>query len=443
MSAARPPDVPLPAPFRTGRAGLEVDGVLLRDLAGRFGTPLYVTSARRIRENAGRFAAAFRAEWPRYELLYALKANPNPGIVRLLAAAGCGADCSSPAEIRLAREAGVPRERTLYTAAYPSSSELAAALAGRVTINLDDPALLPALLREGRPERLSFRINPGRTSSGPEGLKFAGHGAKFGVPLSRAIEGFRAARRAGLERFGLHTMPGSNVLDPEHFAFVGRFLGSAYRRIEREAGIRLEFLDAGGGFGVPYRPGERPLDIARVARRFAEGLRAGLGRPLPPGEAPTVCHEPGRFLVADSTVLLTRVTHVKEGRPLLVGVDAGMQTLLRPALYQAYHPLHALGPRRGTAVRANLVGPVCENTDVLARDRWVVRPNVGDLFAVGNAGAYGFSMSSQYNTRPRPGELLVDGGRSVVLREPESFDDLVARVPAEVRGPIGGSPGGT
>jgi diaminopimelate decarboxylase len=151
-----------------------------------------------------------------------------------------------------------------------------------------------------------------------------------------------------------------------------------------------------------------------------------------------LCNEPGRYLVADSTVLLTRVTHVKEGRPLLVGVDAGMQTLLRPALYQAVHPVHPVGGSGGPIRTMNLVGPVCENTDVLARDRRLGTPKVGDLYAIGNAGAYGFSMSSQYNTRPRPAELLVTNGRAIVIRSAESFDDLVRHV--RVPDHLGGAP---
>ncbi len=435
MSARRPPEVELPPPFRVGAGRLELEGRPLEALADEYGTPIYVASERRIRENAARFQEAFRAHWPNYRLLYALKANPNPVIVGLLRSAGCGADCSSPAEIRIARDAGIPPTETLYTAAYPSAAELASALAARVTINLDDPALLPRLIELGRPERLSFRINPGRTASGPEGLRFAGHGAKFGVPLSAAIKGFQAARRAGLDRFGLHTMPGSNVLAPEHFGFVGRFLGQAYRRVEREAGIRLEFLDGGGGFGVPYRPGEKPLDLDRVARLFAEGLRQGL-RARAGETLPEVNHEPGRYLVADSTVLLTRVTHIKRTSPWLVGVDAGMHTLLRPALYQAHHPVHPVRANGARRRWMNLVGPVCENTDVLAAHRWLPEPSVGEVYAVANAGAYGFSMSSQYNTRPRPGELLVTPRGAELIRTPETFDDLVAHVrrPAEGAG---------
>lgn len=417
-------ELPLPAPFSRGAGEIAIEGRALSQLAERQGTPVYVTSERRIRDNARRVLRAFRPAWSPYRLLYALKANPNPAIVRILRSEGCGADCSSPAEIRIARVAGIGRSECLYTGAYPSDADLRVAIDAEVPVNLDDPALLPRLLSIGRPPALSFRINPGPTSSGREGLHFAGRSAKFGVSLSRAIDGLREARRAGLSALGIHTMPGSNVLDPEHFYRVGRFLGRSVRRVRSEAGISLDFLDAGGGLGVPYRPTERPLDPSRAARRLTEGLRESVelnGRPI------TLMNEPGRFLVADSTVLLTRVTHVKTGPTPKVGVDAGMHTLLRPALYGAYHPIYPVVSRPGPARRVEVVGPVCENTDVLARGRRMPIPRVGDLLAIGNVGAYGFSMSSQYNTRPRPAELLVGPGGVHTIRGAETLDDLTAR----------------
>jgi len=428
-------DPPLPMPFERRSGELTLEGLPLREIADTHGTPVYVSSEARIRSNARRVLEAFRGTWPDYRLLYALKANPNPAIVRILRSEGAGADCSSPAEIRIAREAGVAASDCLYTGAYPSDSDLSFALRSGVPINLDDPAMLPRLLALGRPVALSFRVNPGRTSSGPEGLKFAGRTAKFGVPLASALRGLAEARREGVRRFGLHTMPGSNVLDPDHFERVGRFLGRAIRSVRRSSGIDLEFVDAGGGFGVPYRPGEAPLDIGRVAVRLTEGIRGGLG-PGAAGPLPRLCNEPGRYLLADSTVLLTRVTHIKAGRVPFVGVDAGMHTLLRPALYQAYHPIQTLGPPGTARATVTVVGPVCENTDVLALRRSLPRLAVGDVIAITNAGAYGFSMSSQYNTRPRPAELLVRDGQAHVIRAPEGFEEIVARtrIPAHLAG---------
>ncbi|EQD38688.1 diaminopimelate decarboxylase, partial [mine drainage metagenome] len=312
---------PLPAPFEFRDGTLWVDGRPVHDLAAQYGTPLYVTAESRLRENARSVASAFRAAWPRFQLLYAVKANTNPAILRVLADEGCGADCSTPAEIRMALEAGVPREGILYTGAYPRDDELAAAIDARVAINLDDPALLPRLLAHGTPPALSFRVNPGETEAGPEGLRFAGHDAKFGAPLDPVVDGLTAASAAGVPRLGLHTMPGSNILNPAHFGRVGRFLATAVERIRAETGRELAFLDMGGGLGVPYRPGETTLDVREVAERVTAALRAA----YPEGGAPppTLLAEPGRYLVCDSTILVTRVSHVKAHRVPFVGVDAG------------------------------------------------------------------------------------------------------------------------
>ncbi len=268
-----PPAQPLPGPFRFGPNGLEHGGRPVEEIAERYGTPVYLTSERRLRENARRVRRTFEASWPGYRLLYAVKANANPALVRVLREEGCGADCSSPAEIEIARRAGVPSAETLYTAAFPSDAELSYAARAGVAVNLDDPDLLPRLLRFGPPPLLSFRLDPNTTASGPEGLRFSGPGSKFGVDLPRALKGYRAARRAGLRDFGVHTMPGSNVLDPTHFERVGRYLGRAARRIAAETRGPLAFADAGGGFGVPYRPGESPLDLDRVANGLTGALR--------------------------------------------------------------------------------------------------------------------------------------------------------------------------
>jgi diaminopimelate decarboxylase len=423
----------LPPPFGSQRSDLELEGVPLASLAEKFGTPLYVTSEQRIRERARSVLAAFRARWPDYRLLYAVKANNNPRIVRILREEGCGADCSSPAEIRIARGAGVPADRILYTAAYPSDGELRTAVESGVDINLDDPGLLDRLLALGRPPALSFRINPGPTASGREGLRFAGRAAKFGTPLSKVLDGYRRARAAGIERLGVHTMPGSNVLGSGHFDHLGRFLGKATRTIERTVGTELGFVDGGGGFGVAYRPGEQTLTADRIAASLCNGLVTGLGA----GNQPALWSEPGRYLVCDSTVLLARVSHVKQGFRRIVGLDAGMQTLLRPALYGAYHEIYPVGPRRGPVQRVDLTGPICENTDMFARGRRLPRLEVGDLVAIGQAGAYGFAMSSQYNTRPRPAEVLVAKGRALLIRRREAFEDLVRGVPSRFLPAVG------
>ena len=419
----------LPAPYEFTPAGIRVEGLLLSDLAERFGTPLYVTSGTRIRENVHRLRSALIRRWPSSQLLYAIKANSNPAILRILQELGCGADCSSPAEIALARSAGFPRPRTLYTAAYPTDPELAGAIAAGVAVNLDHPGLLPRLLEFGRPPVLSFRLNPGQSAAGPEGLRFAGRDSKFGSSLADVRRGLESARRAGVPDWGIHTMPGSNILAADHFGRVGAFLGRAVRGLERVMGRPPIFVDAGGGLGVPYRPTERELDLEAAVSGLVLGLRSA-----PSPDSFQLWMEPGRYLVADSTVLLARVSDMKPGRPAFVGTDAGMQTLLRPALYGAYHAIYPAGPARpGTRRRVTVTGPICENTDLLGRDRRLPPLEIGDLLAVATVGAYGYSMSSPYNNRPRPAEVLVEDGRARLIRERETVDDLLRLVPESER----------
>jgi len=404
---------------------LTIGGVRATDLAGRHGTPLYVLSEDRIRANYRRLAGGFRRRYAQSRVHYAVKANTNLAVLSILRQEGAGADASCPAEIELARRAGFPSDEILYTGAYPTRAELDYALDAGVAINLDSGSRLAQVGERDPKPVLSFRVNPG-DGKGKHGLVFAGRDAKFGLPPDAVLEAFRAARALGFERFGIHMMAGSCVLDPTYFPEItGRLLEVA-GRVAAEVGIRFEFVDIGGGFGVPYEPSEEVLDIDRVAAEVAAAMvdgcdRHGLGRPR-------LLLEPGRYLVADAGVLLTEVQGVKPGATVFVGVDAGMNTLLRPALYDAYHPVVVANRLRDPpGPPVTIVGPVCENTDVLARDRELPPVREGDLLAVLNAGAYGFSMSSQYNSRPRAAEVLVHDGTAEVVREREGFADLVSR----------------
>ncbi len=402
---------------------LGIGGVPALDLARRYGTPLYVIDEDRIRSNYRRLAGAFRRGYRDTAVHYAVKANTSLAVLSILRQEGAGADCAAPAEIEIALRVGFRPAEILYTAAFPSPAELDFARRAGVVVNLDSDGPLEALAREGRPPVLSFRVNPG-AGRGKHGLIFAGPNAKFGLLPPRALEAFRAARSLGFERFGIHMMAGSCVLDPEYFRELTASLVEFAGEVRRSVGIGFEFVDIGGGFGVPYEPEEAALDVDRVAEEvtaaFRDGCtREGLGRPR-------LVLEPGRYLVGDAGVLLTTVHGRKDGDTALVGVDAGMHTLLRPALYGAYHPMLSAGAlREAAAAPVHVVGPICENTDVLARNRALPPVAVGDVLAVLNAGAYGFAMSSQYNGRPRPAEVLVHCGEHELIREREGIDDLL------------------
>jgi diaminopimelate decarboxylase len=404
---------------------LHIGGVSSIELADRYGTPLYVIDEDRIRANYRRIQGAFRRRYANTRVHYAVKANTNLAVLAILRQEGAGADCSCPAEIDFARRAGFPSGDILYTGAYPSREEIAFACDAGVMINLDSDARLDEIAERDPRPILSFRVNPG-PGKGKHGLVFSGPDAKFGLPPDRIVEAFQKAQAEGFERFGIHMMTGSCVLDPAYFPEATARLLEIAGTIAAKVGISFEFVDIGGGFGVPYEPTELPLPIDRVATdtvaAFEEGCDTySLGRPR-------FILEPGRYLVCDAGVLLTRVQVVKHGRTTFVGVDAGMNTLLRPALYDAYHPVVAANRLRDAADGpVMVVGPVCENTDVLARDRPLPAMREGDVLAILNAGAYGFAMSSQYNNRPRAAEVLVHSRTHEVVREREGFADLTQR----------------
>jgi diaminopimelate decarboxylase len=254
---------------------------------------------------------------------------------------------------------------------------------------------------------------------------FAGKDVKFGISEEVAKKAYAKAKRLGAKRFGIHMMAGSSVLDDAYFGQVTQRLLRIGRNIARSAKIEFEFVNIGGGFGVPYKPGEKDLDIERVAKDVTDRFKKEFEDASNP---PYLYAEPGRYIVCDSTVLLARVHHIKFADKKFVGIDAGMNTLLRPALYGAYHQMYVvnkLNERRKEIV--HIVGQICENTDFLAKDRMMPVIEEGDVIAILNAGAYGYSMSSNYNTRPRAAEVLIHKGEDFLIREREDITDILDR----------------
>lgn len=385
-----------------------------RRLAERFGTPTYAYSAKILR---GRCRAMVRA-FPGTQIRYAMKANANPTLLRRIRAEGLGVDAVSRYEVRLARELGFNRREILYSGNNPDDAELDAVHRAGVMLNLD---ALSALARYGAKfpnSHVSLRLNLEVGAGHHPHVVTAGPDSKFGLSVDDLPEAEAIARRHGLRITGLHQHIGSGVFELELFLRAMEPLMQLLPRFPS-----LEFVDVGGGFGVPYRDDERAIDLehwgqqirARIGRAVAD-----LGRPL------RLAIEPGRYIVCEAGVLVTRVTNVKRTQDrCFVGVDSGMHHLIRPALYQSYHPLVTWPRRGGTSERCFFVGPICESGDVLAEDRLTVAPEEGDLAVVGNAGAYGYAMSSHYNLRPRPAEVLVDGDDMRRIRARERYRDLV------------------
>lgn len=412
-------------PLENRDGQLFIDGVAARTLAEKFGTPLYVISERRIREKYQRIHQALSRNYRKIRIFYAAKANSNLALLKILEEEGANVDAVSPGEVLMALTSGFTPERILFTGTSVRNDELKFLVDSDVTVNVDSLSQLERLLKNAVPKILSVRVNPEVGAGHHDHCVTAGENSKFGLWEADAVKAYAIAKKAGVERFGIHMHIGSGILDVEPFvAALGKLLRIA-QRVHEQLGLEFEFVDMGGGIGVPYKPEDKPLDLSvfseKVLSLFKTKIREyGLGEPM-------FCVEPGRFLVADACVLLTAVNTVKiTPHRKFVGVDAGFNTLVRPAMYGSYHPILVANKLDATEQeKVDVAGPICESGDLLAKDRLLPKIEEGDLLAVLNAGAYGFSMSSQYNARPRAAEVLVKNGSFRLVREREQLDDLM------------------
>lgn len=413
-------------PLENRNGELYIDGVSAVELAARFDTPLYVISEQRIRDNYNRLRSVLTRNYAQTRIYYAAKANSNLSVLEILGSEGAYIDAVSPGEVSLALKVGFPSERIMFTGTSVRNDELQFLTESNITINVDSVSQLNRLLKITVPSLLSMRINPEVGAGHHSHVITAGKNSKFGVWETNAIEAYATAKKAGVERFGIHMHVGSGVLDVKPFVLALEKLLSIAKRVREQVGVEFEFIDVGGGLGVPYRPEDNALDLTQffdtVLTLFKHRINEyRLG-------APFFCVEPGRYIVCDAAVLLTKVNTVKT-TPFkkFVGVDAGFNTLIRPTMYGSYHPIvvaNKLGYAEEEAV--DVVGPICESGDALARDRRLPKIAEGYLLAVLNAGAYGFAMSSQYNARPRAAEVIVKDGKYALVRERESFEGLLA-----------------
>jgi diaminopimelate decarboxylase len=400
---------------------LHLEGVPLSEAAARHGTPLFAYSRAAVEAAFDAYDEAFSGV--PHRVCYALKANASGGLLRLLAAKGAGADIVSGGELRAALRAGFPPERVVFAGVGKTDAEIAVALEeGIDEFNAESETeirrIAAAASARGTTARVALRVNPDIDPGSHPYISTGLRQNKFGVDISLAPDILGRVRTLpGVAIVGVQSHIGSQVADLDALAEAAREL-AALSRVLLDQGFPLETVDIGGGLGVDYEgtgaPGPRDL-AARVLPDLA-----GLGL--------TLLLEPGRSIVASAGVLLTRVIDVKDNGPKrFVIVDAAMNDLLRPALYQAHHRIEVVASRadRGRWT-ADIVGPVCETGDFLARDRRLEAVSPGDLLAVLDVGAYGFSMSSNYNLRPRAAEVLVEGAASRLIRRRETFEDLVA-----------------
>ena len=403
---------------------LTIGGVDSVELIEQYGSPLYVTNEERLRANFRRYSDAF----PNADLYYAAKANANFTILRIMADEGAGADVFSDGELYMALLAGIPKEKVLFNGNSKSDGELLMAVKTGVRVSLDSLDELRTLStiakNEGAVVDISFRVNPDVSPDTHPKISTGLRTSKFGVPHDEVVRAYKEALDLpGVNPVGIHCHIGSQILDITPFAEAMTQMMDLVEQVTR-LGAELEFVDVGSGLGIPYEKGievPTPQDLADlILPIFNERCKAE-------GISPKLVLEPGRYVAADSTVLLTTVNTMKEAAKKFVGVDAGFNLMIRPAMYDSYQ--HVVVANKADAPVKDIysiAGPICETGDILAHDRELPTIEKGDIIAVLDAGAYGFSMSSQYNGRVRCAEVLVNDGDVDVIRKRETYDDLLA-----------------
>lgn len=399
-----------------------IEGIDLQALANREGTPLYVYSTDAIRSRVTALQVAL--EGLDAGICYAVKANSNGAVLRLLGTMGAGADIVSGGELQRALRAGIPANRIVFSGVGKSAGEIEMALAAGVArFNLESRAeldLLQALAsKRGEVARASVRINPDVDAMTHAKISTGKSENKFGVSTEEARKWFdKQARWSAVRMDGLHMHIGSQILSIEPIRQALQRMATLWRKLET-AGHSIASIDVGGGLGVRYREGERAIG----AQAYVAEIRTALA-----GFKDRILLEPGRWLLAEAGILLSRVLLEKHGeaRRFLV-LDAAMNDLLRPSLYDAWHDIVRVGDAEVlTQVVYDVVGPVCETGDTFAVGRTMPQCHAGDLVAILGAGAYGASMASSYNSRPLPAEVLVDGDRYAVVRRRQSFGEMIA-----------------
>lgn len=398
----------------------------LQTLTEKYETPFYLYDEKAIRENIRRFTKAFSI-FPGFKEHFAVKACPNPYILKILQSEGCGADCSSLPELILAENAGIKEEDVMFTSnETPAKEYIYANLKGNI-INLDDITHIPFLEKTlgFLPEILSFRYNPGPLKEG-NAIIGKPEEAKYGLTEEQIFEAYKICKEKGVKRFGLHTMVASNELNPDYFVETATLLFNLAAKVKEKVGITFEFVNLGGGLGIPYKPGDKAVDYDYIARGIKDAYDAIV---VPAGLDPLKIYwECGRPITGPYGWLVTRAIHEKHIYRDYIGVDASMADLMRPGMYGAYHEVTVSGKENAPKNKVyDVVGSLCENCDKFAVQRPLPEIQIGDLLIIHDAGAHGRAMGFNYNAKLRCGELLLRQDGSVVeIRRRETIDDYFA-----------------
>lgn len=404
----------------------------VQEIVKKYGTPLYITSERIIRDRFNEINIVFKSVLDDYNIHYAVKANANLSILKILDSEGAYFDCTSQGEIFSCLRAGIPSNKLLYTGNMFTNDDFKFAIDNDVIINLDSLSQLNRVNHlykdlNKKKNLISFRYNPEFGAGHHIHDITAGKEVKFGILDNHIVKAYQEAKDSGFHQYGIHIHIGSGINNVMNYQKAIEKYLSIIDKISQEVSIEFEFVDFGGGFGIPYRPSEEPFNFDMyeelVLRPFISLVENGnIGEP-------TIKIEPGRFLTAESTILLTQVNTIKDnGYKMFAGVDAGFNTLIRPVLYGSYHHIiPCFKAENGRGMKYDIVGPICESGDILGKEREFSGLKEGDFLAILDTGAYGYTMSSCYNSRPRAAEILLSRGNVYKIREAESYEDLVIK----------------
>ena len=412
---------------------LMIGGCNSVDLIREFKSPVYIINEKTIRERYTMLEKVLKKHYNKIRIHYATKANDNINVLKILKNMGSYIDATSTGEIFLARKAGFESKEILYTGNNYSNDELIYAVENDVMINLDARSQIDRLVRlldandsiTNKRPLISFRVNPEFGGGHHNHTITAGPDVKFGVLETYIVDAYEKAKRNGFNKFGIHTHIGSGILDVETFDIAAEKYLNIAEKIVKELDIKFEFIDFGGGLGIPYRPTEKPFKLEEWAEKVVSRFKK-MVKELDLGE-PYFCIEPGRFIVAESTILLTAVNTIKHSRNnIYVGTNCGFNVLIRPTMYDSYHHVLVANKMDEEPVETyQIAGNICESGDILAKDRKLPKIEEHDTIALLDAGAYGFTMSSNYNSRLRPAEVLITDGKPRIIRKRDEFDDLL------------------
>jgi len=404
---------------------LPFDRTKIEEIIKDYPTPFHIYDEKGIRENAKRLVKAF--SWaPEFREYFAVKANPNPYLIKIMKEEGFGADCSSLPELMLAERAGIKGDMIMLTSNNTPADEYNYAKNLGAILNLDDITHIDYVDKNtGLPSTISFRYNPGPLKGG-NAIIGVPEEAKYGLMREQLFEAYRTVKERGVKNFGLHTMIASNELNADYFVDTAEILFDLVYDLSTEVKIDFDFVNLGGGFGIPYRPGDKPLDLdyigEKIHQAYEEKITARGLKPL------RICMESGRLMTGPHGFLVTKAIHRKNIYKNYIGVDACMADLMRPALYGAYHHITVLGKEEAKHDhRYDVTGSLCENNDKFAIDRMLPEIEIGDILVMHDTGAHGYAMGFNYNGKLRSAELLLKEDGSVQkIRRAETVEDYFA-----------------